>query len=131
SALSKATGIVAHNGKSFDYPWLCRRMIVHGVPLPALLQIQNLKPWEIKLEDTMEMWRFGQFNITVSLDCLCSLFDIPSPKSNMNGGMVAEVYYDDGDLDKIAAYCESDITALINVYRKLQYLEPITINQTA
>jgi predicted PolB exonuclease-like 3'-5' exonuclease len=125
AALGKATSIVAHNGKNFDYPWLCRRMVIHKIPLPVLLQIQNLKPWEIKLEDTMEMWRFGQFNATASLDCLCHLFGLPSPKKGMDGSQVADVYYNECDLNKIVAYCEADITALVNVYRSMQYLEPI------
>lgn len=125
AALGKATSIVAHNGKNFDYPWLCRRMVIHKITLPSLLQIQNLKPWEIKLEDTMEMWRFGQFNTTASLDCLCHLFELPSPKKGMDGSQVADVYYNECDLNKIVTYCESDITALVNVYRSMQYLEPI------
>lgn len=125
AALKKAFGLVAHNGKNFDYPWLCRRMLIHGIHLPPLLQIQNLKPWEVKLEDTMEMWRFGQFNATVSLACLCSLFGIPSSKTFMDGSLVADAYYKGRDLQKIVTYCEADIVALINVYQKMNYLEPV------
>jgi predicted PolB exonuclease-like 3'-5' exonuclease len=125
SALNKATSLVAHNGKEFDYPWLCRRMIVNGIKLPGILQIQNLKPWEIHLEDTVDLWRFGQFNHRASLACMCYLFGLPSPKSGMDGSQVAEVFYKEKDLEKIATYCEGDITALINVYRKMQYQETI------
>jgi 3'-5' exonuclease len=125
-ALEKASSLVAHNGKEFDYPWLCRRMIINGVRLPSILQIQNLKPWEIKLDDTVEMWRFGQFNHRASLACMCHLLELPSPKEGMDGSQVSEVFYKEKNLEKIAAYCEGDIKALVNVYRKMQYLEPIT-----
>lgn len=123
-AIDKATSLVAHNGKDFDYPLLCRRMIINGVRLPSLLQIQNLKPWEIKLEDTIEMWKFGQFNHRASLALMCELFGLPSPKGDMDGSKVAQVF-NEGDYQKIATYCEGDVIALINVYRKLQYQTPI------
>lgn len=119
-ALSKATGLVAHNGIDFDYPFLCRRMIVNGVPLPSILQIQNLKPWEIKLEDTVAMWKFGQFGHKVSLALMCELFGIPSPKSDMDGSQVADEFHA-GNFDRISKYCEGDVRALVNVYRKMNY----------
>lgn len=120
-ALQKATSLVAHNGKDFDYPWLCRRMIINSIQLPQLLQIQNLKPWEIKLEDTVEMWRFGQFNYRASLALMCNVFGLPSPKAGMDGSQVQDVFYKEKDYKKIANYCEGDVIALINVYRKLNY----------
>jgi predicted PolB exonuclease-like 3'-5' exonuclease len=125
AAIWKAESLVAHNGKEFDFPWLCRRMLINGVILPKVLKIQNLKPWQVRLEDTQEMWRFGQFNYKVSLACLCQLFGLPSPKEGMDGSQVSEVYYIERNLPKIAEYCEGDIRALIDVYMKLKGQEPI------
>jgi predicted PolB exonuclease-like 3'-5' exonuclease len=119
--MGKATSLVAHNGKDFDYPWLCRRMIVNGVPLPTLLQIQNLKPWEVKLEDTVDLWRFGQLYHKPSLAILCYLFGIPSPKGGMDGSKVQDVFYKEKNYQKISDYCEGDVVALVNVYRKMNY----------
>jgi predicted PolB exonuclease-like 3'-5' exonuclease len=124
-AMWKAETLIAHNGKEFDFPWLCRRMLIHGVDHPKVLKIQNLKPWQVKLEDTQEMWRFGQFNYKVSLVCLCTLFGLPSPKDDMDGSQVAHVYYKEKNLLKIAHYCEGDVRSMINVYRKLKNQEPI------
>jgi predicted PolB exonuclease-like 3'-5' exonuclease len=112
-------GLVAHNGKDFDYPFLCRRMIVNQVKLPRLLMIQNLKPWEIKLEDTVEMWKFGQLAHRVSLATLCHLFAIPSPKQDVDGSMVSDLYAEK-DFAKIAQYCEGDVRALMQVYDRLK-----------
>jgi predicted PolB exonuclease-like 3'-5' exonuclease len=117
--IDKFDGLVAHNGKDFDYPWLCRRMLVNAVPLPSLLRIQNLKPWEIRLEDTVEMWKFGQFSHRVSLAMMCHLFGIPSPKQDTDGSGVWEMYKAK-DFAAITKYCEGDVAALIKVYNRLK-----------
>lgn len=122
--IEKADALASHNGKNFDYPFLCRRMIINGVQLPRLLQIQNLKPWEIRLEDTMEMWKFGQFNASISLASLCNALGIQSPKGDMDGGDVSRVFYVEKDYGRIAKYCEGDVLALINCYRRMNY-QPI------
>lgn len=123
--LQKATTLVAHNGKDFDYPFLCRRMIINQITLPKVLQIQNLKPWEMPLEDTVDMWKFGQFSHKVSLALMCELFNIPTPKADMDGSKVAEVFAAK-DYDSLTKYCEGDVISLINVYRKLNY-QPILL----
>ncbi|MFM7194795.1 MAG: hypothetical protein ACKOYP_08470 [Bacteroidota bacterium] len=40
--------LCAHNGKEFDFPYLCRRMIINGIPLPPSLDLSGRKPWEVK-----------------------------------------------------------------------------------
>lgn len=47
--------LCAHNGKEFDFPYLCRRMLVNNICLPALLNVSGKKPWEVPFLDTMEM----------------------------------------------------------------------------
>lgn len=122
--LLNATTLVAHNGIDFDYPFLCRRMIINKVNLPPVLQIQGLKPWEIKLEDTVQMWKFGQFGHKVSLALMCDLFGLPSPKADMDGSRVADEFHA-CNYDRIARYCEGDVRSLVNVYRMLNSQEPI------
>src|ERR1700722_17269668 len=39
--------LCAHNGKDFDFPYICRRLIINGLPIPIILQISGKKPWEI------------------------------------------------------------------------------------
>src|SRR5690349_20398749 len=53
--------LCAHNGKEFDFPFMCRRLIIHGLPLPSLLNNNGKKPWEVNYLDTMEMWKFGDY----------------------------------------------------------------------
>ena len=106
--------LCAHNGQEFDFPWIARRMLIHGLKLPKILDIAGAKPWEIRdsLIDTMQLWKFGDYKHYTSLNLLCAIFDIPTPKDDIDGSQVAKVYYEEGDLERIARYCEKDTLAV-------------------
>jgi len=109
--------LCAHNGQEFDYPYIARRSLINGLRIPKILDISGAKPWEIKdrLLDTLQMWKFGDYKNYTSLDLLCAVFNIPTPKSDIDGSQVAHVYYQEGDLDRIIRYCERDTLALANL----------------
>lgn len=112
--------LCAHNGKEFDFPYIARRLLVNQIKLPKLLNIAGKKPWEIKHLDTMELWKFGDYKHYTSLDLLTAIFEIPSPKSDIDGSQVNEVYWKDGDVKRIAEYCQNDVLAiaqLLNAYQ--------------
>ena len=110
----------AHNGKEFDIPFLCRRILINGKKIPNILNVSGKKPWEIKHLDTMELWKFGDFKNYTSLDLLSYVFNIPTPKDDMDGSQVAKVFYEDQDLNRIIHYCEKDVVATIQLFRKYQ-----------
>lgn len=110
----------AHNGKEFDYPYLSRRMLVRGIPLPEVLNLSGKKPWEIQHLDTLEMWKFGDYKHYTSLDLLATLFDIPSSKGDLDGSKVNETYYREKDLKKIAEYCVGDVVVLAQLFLRLK-----------
>ncbi|MCE7862288.1 MAG: 3'-5' exonuclease [Bacteroidetes bacterium CHB5] len=114
--------LCAHNGKEFDFPYICRRSLVNNLPIPSVLNMSGKKPWEIGHLDTMEMWKFGDFKHYTSLDLLASIFDIPTSKGVMDGSMVSEVYHSQGDLKKIAEYCIGDVVAVAQLYLKMKGL---------
>lgn len=116
----------AHNGKEFDYPFLSRRIVVNGLAFPKNFQLQGKKPWEVKHLDTMEMWRFGDVKNFTSLNLLAHIFNIPSPKDDMDGSMVAKVYYEDKNLDKIKKYCLKDVVTLARVYQRYNNLPMVS-----
>lgn len=101
--------LCAHNGKEFDFPFLCRRMLLQAVKLPKALNITGKKPWEINHLDTMELWKFGDFKNYTSLNLLAAIFKIPTPKDDMDGGDVARVYWEEKDLERIVRYCQKDV----------------------
>lgn len=107
--------LCAHNGKEFDYPYLCRRMVVNGVEIPEALKISGRKPWEVRHLDTMEMWKFGDFKSYTSLKLMAKVLGIPSPKDDIDGSMVHEVYYTERNLERIVEYCQKDVITLAQV----------------
>lgn len=117
--------LVAHNGKEFDFPYLCRRMLVHGIELPEVLNISGKKPWEINHVDTMELWKFGDRKNYSSLELLAAIFDIETSKDDIDGSMVNEVYYKEIGLERIAEYCKSDVVVTAQLYLKLNLLPAI------
>ena len=101
--------LCAHNGKEFDFPYICRRMLVNGVKLPPILNIAGKKPWEIQHIDTMELWKFGDYKHYTALNLLAHIFDIPTPKDDIDGSQVGKVYWEDNDLERIVTYCQKDV----------------------
>lgn len=112
--------LCAHNGKEFDYPYLCRRMLVNGIPLPAALNIMGRKSWDVQHLDTLEMWKFGDYKHYTSLDLLACIFNIPSSKDGIDGSMVNAVYYKEKDLVRIKDYCLKDVVVMAKLFLKLK-----------
>ncbi len=112
--------LCGHNAKEFDFPYICRRMLINGIELPETLNISGKKPWEIAHLDTMELWKFGDFKAYTSLALLCHVFNIPTPKDDISGADVARVYYEDKDLERIKVYCEKDVVALIQLFLRMR-----------
>ncbi|MCX7697618.1 MAG: 3'-5' exonuclease [Bacteroidales bacterium] len=120
--------LCAHNGKEFDFPFLCRRMIIHHIPIPPLLNVQGKKSWETTFIDTMELWKFGDYKHFTSLDLLATVLGVSSSKDDMDGSQVRRVYYEERDLDRIAKYCQQDVSTLIQVFCRLMFIDnPLTI----
>ncbi|MFN8207797.1 MAG: 3'-5' exonuclease [Bacteroidales bacterium] len=104
--------LCAHNGKEFDFPYIARRMLIHQIPLPEILDVAGKKPWEVNFLDTMELWRFGDYKNYTSLELLTTVFGIPTPKDDLDGSMVASAYWEKHELERITTYCEKDVIAI-------------------
>lgn len=101
--------LCAHNGKEFDFPFLCRRMLINGVKLPKTLNLAGKKPWEVQHIDTMELWKFGDYKNFTSLNLLAHIFNIPTPKDDIDGSDVARVYWEEKNIQRIVTYCQKDV----------------------
>jgi DNA polymerase elongation subunit (family B) len=112
--------LCGHNAKEFDFPYICRRMLINGIKLPPILDIAGKKPWEVSHLDTLELWKFGDYKAFTSLALLCHVFNIPTPKDDISGADVARVYYEENDLERIKVYCEKDVVALIQLFLKMK-----------
>jgi len=112
--------LCAHNGKEFDFPYIARRLLINRIQPPIPFQMFGKKPWEVPHIDTMELWKFGDWKSYVSLELLAHIFGIPTPKDDIDGSMVADIYYKEGDIDRIIHYCEKDVLTLANVFRRMR-----------
>lgn len=112
--------LCAHNGKEFDFPYICRRMLIHGIKIPAQLNLSGKKPWEIYHIDTMEIWKFGDYKSYTSLSLLTAIFDIPTPKDDIDGSQVGHVYWNLNELERICTYCQKDVIATAQLLRRFR-----------
>ncbi len=111
---------IGHNIREFDLPYLCRRMIINDLPVPDVLNFSGKKPWEVHCQDTMQLWKFGDYKSYTSLNLLTAVLGIPTPKADISGEEVSSVYWQEHDLPRIARYCLADVLATANVYLKLK-----------
>lgn len=121
--------LCAHNGKEFDFPYIARRMLINGMSLPNKLQLFGKKPWEVPHIDTLELWKFGDYKHYTSLKLLASVFGIPSPKDDIDGSQVRDVFYEEQNIDRIITYCEKDVITLTQVFLKMRNQELIEEHQ--
>lgn len=117
---SRDSLLCGHNGKEFDFPYIARRAMINGISLPAILDLAGKKPWEVPHLDTLQLWKFGDYKHYTSLSLLTSIFNIPTPKDDIDGSMVNQVYWKDNDLKRIAIYCEKDVIALTQLFLRFR-----------
>lgn len=115
---SSNTYLCGHNAKEFDFPYIARRALINGLKLPSILSLAGKKPWEVKHLDTMQLWKFGDYKNYTSLELLANIFNIPTPKDDIDGSQVGQIYWEDGDLKRIAIYCQKDVITTAQVFLK-------------
>ena len=93
-------------------------MLVNGIEIPEILNTAGKKPWEVNHLDTMELWKFGDYKSFASLNLLAAIFGIPTPKDDIDGSQVGEVYWKTGDLERISTYCQKDVLTVAQIFLK-------------
>ncbi|MAL60452.1 MAG: 3'-5' exonuclease [Flavobacteriaceae bacterium] len=112
--------LCAHNGKEFDFPYIARRMIINRMDIPFKLNLFGKKPWEVPHLDTLELWKFGDYKTFTSLKLMAHVLEIPSPKDDIDGSQVRDVFYEEKDLDRIIQYCEKDTITVAQIFLRLR-----------
>ncbi|MFT5248929.1 MAG: hypothetical protein ACI93P_000652 [bacterium] len=112
--------LCAHNGKEFDFPYIARRMIINSIDIPFKLNLFGKKPWEVAHLDTLELWKFGDYKTYTSLKLMTHVLGIPSPKDDIDGSEVRDVFYKENDVDRIIRYCEKDTIAVAQIILRLR-----------
>jgi 3'-5' exonuclease len=118
--------LCAHNGKEFDFPYLCRRMIINNIPIPTIINTSGKKPWEVNHFDTLELWKFGDFKSFTSLNLLAHTLGVKTPKDDIDGSMVWKVYWEEKNLQRIVTYCQKDVVTVAQILLRMNGEELIT-----
>lgn len=111
-----------HNIKEFDVPYICRRLLINGLVVPTYLNFQDMKPWETNITDTIHLWKFGDFKNYISLNLLAACLGVESPKNDMDGSMVGEMYWKKKDMMRIVKYCQADVVTVAQIIMRLKHL---------
>jgi DNA polymerase elongation subunit (family B) len=112
--------ICGHNVKEFDIPYICRRMIINNLKLPSIFNIMSKRPWQTEfILDTMDLWRFGDYKSYTSLNLLCAILDVESPKTDLDGSKVGKAFWEENRLNDIMEYCAKDVQSTVFVLLKL------------
>lgn len=135
-SINKKWCFAGHNIKEFDIPFICRRLLINGFSLPHFLNFQNMKPWETNIVDTFQYWRFGDYKNYTSLKLLAAAMGIASPKDDMDGSMVGDLYWSGNDeerrvnLKRIVTYCQKDIITTGNIILRFKNLPVVLPDDT-
>lgn len=122
---NRNTRLAGHYIIYFDIPFIMRRAVINQVDPHSLIDLSGLKPWETSTIDTKSIWQ-GTSPTPASLINIAVALGLPSPKDDISGAQVGDVYYGqlEGGIDRIASYCEKDVLTVANVIRKCRFEEP-------
>ncbi len=124
--------LVSFNGRTFDLPVLKYRAMVHGISAPWLHKsgdkwnsygYRYATDWHCDLLDVLS--DFGA-SARVKLNEVCAAFGFAG-KFGVDGSMVAQMV-DDGKIEDVRNYCETDVLNTYLVYLRWQ-LHTGTLNK--
>ncbi len=65
--------------------------------------------------DTLQQWKFGDYKNYISLKLLAACLGVPSPKDDIDGSQVGDVFWKENNIERIATYCQKDVVTVANV----------------
>ena len=103
---------------SFDIPYILHKLNKYGIAPSKLIDIYGIKPWDTKIIDLADDWK-QKFNHYNTFDEVTYELDIDSPKNDIDGSMVHNVYWELNDINRIKTYCEKDVYTTMMVGKKM------------
>lgn len=123
-ASHKTPYLCGHAIKQFDVPYIFKRSLILGIEPHDLIDCSDSKPWDLKhLLDTKELYQGTSFTPS-SLIGLTTAFGLENPKQDIAGHETSKAYYN-GEILRIAKYCERDVVAVANVLLKMMRLSTV------
>ena len=79
----------------------------------------------------LKVWKFGDYKHYTSLKLLTSVLGIPSPKDDIDGSEIFQVYYEENDIERIVLYCQKDTIAVAQIILRLRGEALLETNEIA
>lgn len=125
--LLNSTGFIpsGFNVINFDSPTIRLKALESGVDLTLIGERYNdvgQKPWllEDAFVDLMPITK-GTYYYNLSLDAMCFLAGIETPKDDISGADVSRVYWEEENgISRISEYCKKDVIAVAKLFCALQ-----------
>ena len=108
---------VGHNIAGFDLPFLRQRCWVNGLAVPN--KPFKCKVWDDCIADTMLAWS-PERDRRISLDRLCRVLGVPSPKANGFSGADVWPAYQRGEIERIREYAIGDVEATRECWKRMK-----------
>lgn len=112
--------VCGHNITGYDIPFLIKRFLKHKIFIPSILKNHlTVKPWESKIIDTVDLWKFNGSDY-MSLNMIACFLDLKYKTLPLTLEEVNNKYYHFKDDRSWLAY-ETNNTVNINMqlFRKL------------
>ncbi len=119
---------VGANVLGFDFRFMIQRCMMLGVK-PPKMDMTSSKYSRDKYFDVLDVWSFGDQTQRPSLDALCKILNIETPKGDeigpIHGGMVWDIWANDGQegAQRIANYNSRDVVVLEPIFEIVSQIE--------
>jgi len=108
---------IGHHISGFDLPFLRQRCWVNGLAVPN--KPFKSKVWDDCIADTMLMWS-PERDKRISLDKLCRVLGVKSPKTDDMDGSKVWAAYQAGEIERIRDYALADVIATRACYQRMR-----------
>ena len=105
--------LVTYNGNSFDLPVIRYRAMINRVSAPGLEARDYFRRYTNDAIDLCDVLSSFDARSKIGLNDLCRVLGLPGKPDGMDGSQV-ERYVNEGRIDEVSAYCETDV---VNTYR--------------
>lgn len=109
-----------YNVRGFDIPYIYKKCLSYGIPVPSVINSFGKKPWEVLMFDMMDTWK-GTSNSSATFDEMAYSLGVESPKKDMNGSEVGDAFFS-GQYKEIVEYCKRDVACLMDCSEKIENL---------
>lgn len=118
----KTNILVGFNIIWFDIPFIVKRGLHYGIPVPNSLKMYGRKPWEVNnLIDLYQVYKINSYN-SASMDTVCKFLWLQSSKEEWIDGSMVQWLHNQWRDQEIYNYCERDVSSTIDIYEKFKSL---------